>query len=102
MTCDCKPCAAGSSVCARVLLLSPKDDFDATRLWRRFAENGVGHVPRFTSTAQQAMRRAAAEPVEQVGCRSCGVSFSMPTYLVAFLRDQRAPTPHCTACQEAS
>lgn len=102
MTCPCRPCVTGSPVCARILLLSPKDDFDATRLWRRFAEHGVSRVNLKTSPSEQRARAEQREPSEPVLCRSCGASFAMPVYLVAFLREYRAPTPTCTTCHEAA
>lgn len=95
--CNCKCCATGAP-CAHALLLSPKDSSDATRLWARFAENGPGIVNLKVTPAEQRASLDKAEPTESMRCRSCGALYALFAYLVAFLREQRAPIPDCQAC----
>lgn len=100
MSCACRCCLAGTR-CARVLVLSPKDNSDADRLWRRFHDAGT--VPGFVdlskrTAAEQRAIREPAEPTELVTCRECGGSYAMAVYLVHALRSQRASAPPCEPC----
>ena len=99
--CNCRCCEVGAQ-CARVLVLSPKDNSDATRLWARFAENGPQPVSLKVTPQEQRIRRENAEPVEPVLCRACGSTFALFVYLAKFLRDWRAPAPYCRACERSA
>ena len=103
MTCTCRPCVEQAGACARVLVLSSKDESDARRLWRRFEISGTEpqSVNLKTSPTQASARLESAEPTEGVRCRCCNSIYRLPAFLAAFLREQRAPAPHCTSCQEA-
>jgi hypothetical protein len=97
--CDCRPCEAGLP-CARVLLLSPKDDSDATRLWHRFKDNPPGYVNLRVSPTEHRAAQEAREPSEQIRCK-CGALHAVAVYLLKFLRDYSAPFPSCAGCMTA-
>jgi len=97
VTCDCRCCVAGTQ-CARVLVLSSKDNSDASRLWARFSENGPQPVNLKVTPQEQRAARKDHEPTESVMCRACGKAFALFVYLAAFLREWKAPMPHCLPC----
>lgn len=97
MTCDCRCCEVGSP-CARVLVLSAKDNSAAARLWKCFESNPPGFVNLKVTPQEQRTKREHAEPTESVMCRACGKAFALLAYLAKFLRDYRAPMPHCLSC----
>ena len=96
--CDCKCCEVRQS-CARILVLSPKDNSDAARLWSRFRDHPPGFVNLKVTPQEQRAARKDIEPTESVMCRACGKAFALFAYLAKFLREQRAPLPNCDACQ---
>jgi len=97
VTCPCKCCEEGKR-CAHVLVLSAKDSSDATRLWVRFADNPPGFVNLKVAPQEQRAKRESQEPTEPALCRACGATFAVFVYLAKFLREQRAPMPHCGGC----
>jgi hypothetical protein len=94
----CKPCVAGLS-CAYVLVLSGKDGSDADRLGVRFQDNPPGLVNLKVAPSEYRAAQEAREPTEQVRCGSCDSPFSIPVYLVSFMRDHRANKPNCQGCR---
>ena len=100
--CDCRCCQTGQR-CARVLVLGAREEADATRLYARFARDGIapGHVDLRPRGTEQRARRGPEEPTSSVACRDCDVAIVMPAYLVAFLREHRAPLPLCSSCRDA-
>jgi hypothetical protein len=86
-----------------VLVLGAREEADATRLYARFARDGIapGHVDLRPRETTQTARRSAAEPTGVVRCRVCGDGVvEMPQFLLDFLRDHRAPMPLCSSCRD--
>ena len=97
MSCPCQ-CCKERKACAHVLVLSAKDNSDASRLWQRFIDSPPGYVNLKAAPQEQRAKREAAEPTEPVTCRSCGKSHAVLVYLMQFVREQRAPLPKCPDC----
>jgi len=99
MTCSCRCCLA-SQPCAHVLVLSPRDNSDASRLWARFVDSPPGFVNLKVAPKEHRAERRDDEPVEVIPCR-CGSSHAVLAYIVKHLRNWRAPMPDCGDCRRA-
>ena len=104
MSCGaCDLCRNGKH-CAHRLLLSPKDNSDADRLWRRFRESGTepGHVDLSKRTAAEvARKREPDEPTAVVRCGECHGDAVVLGYIVPLLEAHRL-TVACRDCMEAA
>jgi len=99
VSCQCKCCQAGQR-CAHVLVLTPKDNADADRLWRRFAESNTvpGYVNlRRSSTGEERVRREPEEPTSVLTCDDCRRPFTLFTYIADLLTRHKF-RPSCPAC----
>jgi hypothetical protein len=87
-----------------VLVLSPKDNSDADRLWRRFRESGTepGHVDLSKrSPAEVARKSEPDEPIAVVRCGECRGDAAVLAYIAPLLEAHRL-TVNCRDCQEAA
>jgi len=103
VSCGCRCCLAGTR-CAHVLVLSPKDNSDADRLWRRFRESGTepGHVDLSKrSPAEVARKSEPDEPIAVVRCGECRGDAAVLAYIAPLLEAHRL-TVNCRDCQEAA
>lgn len=96
---ECLPCKAGKR-CARILVLSPKDERALAKVRRVVGPNPSGRAISLRPAAQQIRERLdPPEPTVTVTCPKCGEPWEMLGYLAAALKLRGIGAPKCDGCR---